>query len=1007
MNERFLRSWSVLCLLATASLAAGQDRSPDGSFELIKEIPAAVAAGRSNVRPDAGQPVRVDWAVMRAALAQAPLEGTPGAAKPLVLALPMPDGTWARFGVVDSPVMEPGLAAAFPDIRTFAGQGLDDPASTVRLDYTPHGFHAQVYTVDGSWYVDPYTFGETTIVTSYWKRDLRPQPGNWVCETRDDGLPAGAPGYGERAIVTLRTYTLAVGATGQYTAFHGGTQALGLAAITTAVNRLNQMYERDLAVRFVLAANNINIVYTNANTDPYQNNGSTADLTANQTTCDSVIGTANYDVGHLFCTGTGGVATLNSVCTSSKARGLSGQPSPINDPFVIDYVAHELGHQFGGRHCFNNCGGTAGDSQVYAYEPGSGATIMAYAGICGAATDLQPNSDAMFHSGSLDLMSAFIATTSCDTETNSGNNTPTVSAGSNYTIPKQTPFTLTATGSDVDGDAVTYSWEQRNTASGVVAVNTDNGTNPIQRTWLPSASPSRTIPRLSNLLNNTTAFGEILPQVARTLSYRVVARDNRSGSGGTAVSNITLTVNGTAGPFTVTSPNTAVAWSGVRTVTWNVASTNVAPVNCANVKISLSTDGGNTFPTVLLASTPNDGSENVTLPNVTTSAARIKVEAVGNIFFDLSNVNFSITPATGVAFGGTGLNSPSDAAPNGNANGVVEPGESSLTLTVQMLNSGAQTATNVVGTLSSLTPTVNIISGVSAYPNMAPGVPQMNTVPFVFAVSPSHVCGDAISLRLNISSTQGSGVYDFTLPTGTPGGTNTLTFSYTGPAVAIPDNNGAGANAALVVSGFTGTVADLDFRFDGTTCSSAPGSTTVGLDHTYVGDLIVRLTAPGGASCIMIDRMGGGGTDTNNFCQTVLDDEAGTPIEGAAAASAPFSGSWAPNNPLAVFDGINPNGTWTLNVSDVAAVDIGSIRRFSLIISRQLAPTCQPPLPPACDPDVNCDGAVNGFDIQATEEAVNGDFSNFCQSSADLNGDGSENGFDIETEEQRVNGAPC
>ena len=218
---------------------------------------------------------------------------------------------------------------------------------------------------------------------------------------------------------------------------------------------------------------------------------------------------------------------------------------------------------------------------------------------------------------------------------------------SDYTIPKQTPFQLTATGSDPDGDAITYCWEERDlgaaqsASGGIIA---DNGTSPFIRPWTPTTSPSRIVPRLSNLLANTFAFGEQLPNTNRTVHFRCTARDNRAGNGGVNFDDMNITVTTAAGPFQVTSPNTAVSWSGVQTVTWDVASTTAAPVSCANVRILLSTDGGNTWPTELLASTPNDGSEAVALPNITTTTARIRVEAVGNIFFDISNVNFSVTP---------------------------------------------------------------------------------------------------------------------------------------------------------------------------------------------------------------------------------------------------------------------------------------------------------------------------------------------------------------------------
>ncbi len=1008
-----MRLWNLLLalvlVLAWSSRAAGQAESPDGAFVLLKEVPAAVVAGRANVRPEAYQAVRVEWGKLRATLDQMPLEDTGVAWREMVL--PRPDGRWMRFAVAESPVMEPGLAAEFPDIRTFLGQGVDERSATVRFDYTPHGFHAQVFTEEGSFYIDPYTMGETLHVTSYWKRDLRRPMRGWTCTVLDEGLPGPAEGgYTERAIVNRKTYRLAVSANGEYTQFHGGTQALGQAAIVTAINRVNQIYERDLAVRFVLVTNNQNLVFTNPSTDPYSNSASSANLTAVQTQCDTIIGSANYDVGHLFITGGGGVATLNSVCVSgSKARGISGQPSPVNDPFVIDYVCHEMGHQFAGRHCFNNCGGSAGDAQQYAFEPGSGATIMAYAGICGAQ-NLQSTSDAMFHSGSIQLMAAFVAGNTCPTTTNTGNNTPVVSAGSNFAIPANTPFVLTATGSDPDGDAVTYSWEQRNTGA-VVAVNTDNGTSPIQRAWLPTASPVRTIPRLPNLLNNTFAFGEILPTTTRTLNYRVVARDNRAGAGGIATSDMVISVTNTGTPFQVTSPNTNVAWSGVRTVTWNVGATNSAPINCANVRVLLSTDGGNTWPTVLLASTPNTGTALVTLPNITTSTARIRVEAINNIFFDISNVNFSISPALTVVLNGSGANTINDANGNGNANGAIDPGEDTIWLTVPVTNSWTGTAQSVVGTLSSLTPTATVVFGGSNYANIGAGATQPNAVPYVISVSPAHPCGDPINLRLSVTSAQGGVIYNFTLPTGSQPPGATQTFSWTGDT-AIPDNNATGVTIPFVVSGMTGSIADLNFRFDGATCSSAVGAPGVGLRHTWVGDLVVTLTAPGGTpSVVIIDRMGVPastfGNDGNNFCQTVLDDSAANPIEDATPAQAPFTGTWLPNNPLSGFNGINPNGTWTLSVADLASGDTGTVRAFSVIIESQAPRVCTPPNnPPGCDPDFNGDGNVDQDDIACLAQLVAGDFS--CSSNdPDFNGDGNVDQDDIDALAQVVAGGPC
>ena len=274
-------------------------------------------------------------------------------------------------------------------------------------------------------------------------------------------MPKGATAA--RAGTELRTYRLANAATGEYTAFHGGTVPLGQAAIVTAVNRVTGIYEVELAVRMILVANNSSLVYTNSGTDPYTNSDASALLSENQGNIDAIIGDANYDVGHVFSTGGGGLAGLGVVGISGqKARGETGSGSPVNDSFYVDYVAHELGHQFGGNHTFNQPDGNRNAGT--AMEPGSGSTIQAYAGLFGP-DDLQPNSDPYFHSISFDEMFGYVSTGAGNAAaviTATGNNVPTVNAGNDYTIPAGTPFALSAYGDDADvGDVLTYNWEQR------------------------------------------------------------------------------------------------------------------------------------------------------------------------------------------------------------------------------------------------------------------------------------------------------------------------------------------------------------------------------------------------------------------------------------------------------------------------------------------------------------------------------------------------------------------
>jgi hypothetical protein len=380
-------------------------------------------------------------------------------------------------------------------------------------------------------------------------------------------------------------------------------------------------------------------------------------LTQNQNNIDLVIGSANYDIGHVFSTGGGGVAGLGVVCRAGqKARGVTGLPQPIGDPFYVDYVAHEMGHQYGANHTFNGsegaCSGTNRNPST-AYEPGSGATIMAYAGICGSQ-NLQNLSDDYFHGISIDEMVAYTTLGSgstCPVVTNTGNDAPTVSIpAGGFSIPINTPFSLTGSAVDPNGDVLTYCWEEFDLGA-AGHPNSPSGNAPIFRSFDPVSSTTRTFPRLTNIINNSQTIGEIMPGYSRTLTFRLTARDNRAGGGGVGKSsNISFSVTNTAGPFLVTSPNTSVTWPGLstQTVTWSVANTNISPVNCASVNILLSTDGGQTFPFVLVSGTPNDGSQDVVLPDNQTTTARVKIEAADNIFFDMSNVNFIISEAVPV-----------------------------------------------------------------------------------------------------------------------------------------------------------------------------------------------------------------------------------------------------------------------------------------------------------------------------------------------------------------------
>jgi hypothetical protein len=642
--------------------SASLSQSADDIWSAVDR--ATLTARVETASPEAYQVVELNQQALTDVLAAAPAEFSQEAAKGRPeIKLPMPDGSFGRFTFEESPSMEPELAAQFPEVKSYRAQGVDDPTATARFDWSPNGFHGIVLSTNDTVFIAPYTAGDTQNHISFYRKALQKGFQLPQCEVtdamrasdrlREEITPNLSVG------TALRTYRLAIATTVEYTnnATYGGNKASTLTKLNTIVNLINAIYERDVSIRFQLVASQLSIIF---DVEPDGLTNSSQGVMINESTgvINAAIGSGSYDVGHslgLSSAGSsGGVAGLGVVCGASKGRGASRLGiALVTGNFAIDsnLVAHEWGHQFSADHTFNSSSGNCSGGNrngATAWEPGSGSTVMSYSGTC-SPENLQSFSDSYFLGGTFDEIVSFSAGTgACFASTATGNNPPTVSAGVDLNIPRSTPFTLTATASDPDGDSLTYSWEQLDTGAASPPM-TDDGTRPLFRSFIAVTSPSRTFPKLSDILNNTSTIGETLPTTTRTLNFRVTARDNRAAGGGVNSDNVVLNVTATSGPFVVTAPNTAVSWTGgtSQTVTWNVASTTAAPVSCANVKISLSTNGGTTFPIVVTASTPNDGSEVIVVPNNATATARIKVEAVGNVFFDVSNTNFTIVAGTG------------------------------------------------------------------------------------------------------------------------------------------------------------------------------------------------------------------------------------------------------------------------------------------------------------------------------------------------------------------------
>jgi hypothetical protein len=741
---------------------------------------------------------------------------------PAVVALPAPSGTFQRFALEPSPVLAPPYARRHPEIRTYSGTGIDDPTASIRADLTPLGFHASVVSARGAWYIDPRSRRSTRVYLTYDRNGLVDGHGSFVERHPLEPLGRGGARAGVAAApgddVSLRVYRLALLSDPSYATYFGAANVT--AAKVTLVNRLTQIYERELGMRLQLVADsNLNLNTTAQATGVGGPCGPAACFTTAQlNTCGlstvqrtrfvigELISASNYDVGHLVLgRNGGGLAGLGVAGQSVKAMGCTGLPAPVGDGYAVDFVAHELGHQFGANHSFNGTVGNCAANRVAAdsVEPGSGSSIMAYAGVCGS-DDLQPHSDPYFAPRSREEILGYVEATKPDVQeiqtavlfdfdtdgdqfrlvyngnasepivrggnytaggiqtalanipgfpaggganvlsvdgtgepddegfslqffgsladvdvaplsvgsfdgasgfmreidnggppTNGGSSTiatgdkaPGVTAPAGVSIPIRTPFELTASGTDVNGDTLTYLWEQndRGGAAGTALFSNAKTNGPLFRQFgtilhkppydplqydalganSPTTSPTRVFPDLDQILagntnaktgtcpaSNVECFSEFLPTSGYVgvggvnaspprLNFRVTARDGHDGIG---EGSTTLTLVPTAGPFLVTSHGMGERQDpgSDQVVTWNVAQTDQAPISVANVRISLSLDGGLTYPVDLAASTPNDGTQAVTLPSTTATAARIKVEALGNVFFDLSDANFPIS----------------------------------------------------------------------------------------------------------------------------------------------------------------------------------------------------------------------------------------------------------------------------------------------------------------------------------------------------------------------------
>lgn len=1003
MKNLYTNSIVALFFFAAISISNAQNTnqqlwtktSPD-KYNAVKKV------HRSN-DPKSADYYVLDLNKLKTVLQGAPVRGKFSGQSNLIISFPTSSGKMERFKVMESPIMHAVLADKFPMIKTYAAQGVDDPTATMRFSITQFGLHTM--TLSGTHptnYIDPYTEDRSVYIV-YDKSSLGGARQNFECLTADGvRLPSTEKNIAGTMANTddqkLRTFRLAQSCNAEYGnifAVNAGTEKADIMAqMTITINRVNGIYERDLSVTMEFVANNdLIIYYGSTSADPWSGEYNTK--TAQ--TIDAAIGVNNYDIGHNFNTSGGGSAgCIGCVCLSAdqtsdhKGRGYTGSSDPTGDAFDVDYVAHEMGHQYGGYHVMNTCSRSgSGSTEV---EPASGSSIMGYAGIC--STNIQAHSDDDFNYVNVRDISANIQSgnSTCASITNLTNQPPTANAGADYVIPKGTAFILEGQGSDPDGNAsLTYNWSENDPAQspGNAEPQSTYTSGPLYRSIRPTVSPNRYMPSIADVIaGNLTPTWEVTPSVGRTLNFSFIVRDNDVTGGQTASDLMKVTVNGTAGPFVITSHSTTSTWNegSTQTITWNVASTSTGAVNTPNVNIYLSTDGGYTYPITLASNVPNNGSATITVPSgVTTTAGRFMVRGAGNIFYDINNANLTIQAsefvmnvadtvqevcpqttatynfnydtflsfnetttfsATGIPAGATATFTPATASANATA--------------VQMTITGLTSAMtgsypiNITGTSASVTKTASVSLGVL---ESQPAVPAL--------VSPANWATGVSTATLAWAAASGPGVlYDVEISSDASFATidfsanDVATNAYSASGLSaqtvyywrVKAHNTCGASVFSDPYAFTtsscanlaSTNVPVTISASGTpTVNSTLNVTTTGVitdvnvkgltgTHSWINDLTVKLKSPAGTTITLWSGICNNENDFNvNF-----DDAASS----STLPCPPTDGlTYRPNMALSTFNGESAVGTWTLTISDAANQDGGSLTAWGLDICTDVA----------------------------------------------------------------------
>lgn len=961
------------------------------------------AEGESRYHPDVAQTYRLDFNALKKALSACPPEGSK---QGTLLTLPMADGEMMDFEFFDSPVMAPGLAAKYPDIKTFYGRSVSNPLIHGRFDFSNVGFHGYLLGVGNPVIIEPFK-QNNTLYQVFFRKDLhdRKNPeSSFICDvaTENQGISLDDTPIKNKEItlthpeteeVQLRKYRLAVATTGEYSARFGSTKPTVLAEVVNVVNRVNSIIGRDFAIRFELIDNTDTLFNFDAQTDPYTNGNTSAMINENPTALNNKIPFSSYDIGHVLGTNAGGLAQIQSICGGNKARGVTSAGGIDGDEFYVDYVAHEMGHQLGSNHTFNNCSGFAGGNENpgTAYEPGSGSTIMSYSGICGP-NNILFDSDPYYQVSSLQEITHYMFEgigNTCAQKTNTGNHFPVAhtTLEDGFYIPIKTAFLLNGEATDEDGDPLTYSWEEYDLGP-LSDIGSPSGNAPIFRVLPAKDVTYRFFPKLTTIFSGSIDNTELLPTYSRDLTFQFVVRDNHEGGGAATWDKVKFNATADAGPFVVVLPglNDKIWEVGeYAKVKWLVANTDKAPVNChlVNIRLIHGTDYENSI--LLAENVGNTGEAYVLVPDMVASNYRVIVEAADNVFLDASGASHEIkqptAPKLSAGLSATGLQICAPATEQvvvntaglGGYSDVANlsfvgnlPAGANVYFDSPTINAGASTnlvldfenvtdyqpidlqiiakGVGVDSTVMNLhldvvdfnfsnlqlSSPANGSTGVGGFP-VLDWTPLGNATKYdvQIASSPTFDANSIhmeklgttghtflVSNELNIASVyywrvrayNECGVGDWTIPAAfTTINVTCASTDATDTPISISGNT-PGTKTSTIHIGGAATVSDLNVKH-------LKGK------HDYLGELLIKLTAPSGESAILMSHKC---ANTSVAFDLSFDDEA------ANANPCILTGKTKPEEPFSVFQGIGTQGDWTLSVTDDTPGSGGKINGWSI-----------------------------------------------------------------------------